>query len=145
MSNEGIEQTAASKRVYKPRKRKPILGLVPRVLIVILMVGVTGAACAGIGAKIAQPMLLDRQYSSQVQAAREARAQTDADNRKLDGQYEYLKSPGGMELTARQQGYVKHGEVSVVIENVPAPPSDNSRSMGIVEQIKSAWAKITGL
>lgn len=118
--------------------------MAPRILGAAAIVGLTVLVCVNLLEKIAQPFVMRGQEQAQLNAAHQQRVATEADNNRLAAQYQYLKSPGGVEWTARKQGYVKHGEVSVVIENMPAAPIAAPKPATWEDRISGAWSKLTG-
>ena len=137
-------QTTSPKRTRRTKKRKTILGPGPRIILILAMLALTGVGSWAIITKIAQPFQMRHQEQIQVNSTRASLQATEASNKQLESEYQYIKSPGGTEFTARQQGYVKHGEVSVVIENIPPPVVAVQRPPSFADRIKGAWAKITG-
>jgi len=66
MSNDAKRQAVAPRR--RSKKRKTILGLAPRIILIVVMLVITGAGSWAIITKIAQPFQMRNQELTQVNA-----------------------------------------------------------------------------
>ena len=96
-----------------------------RVLILVGVAGVVGTSVAG---KIARPFQLcgaegreERRIALELETFRK-------ENGALERKLDYLKTPRGVAKAARQLGYVKRGEIMLVIpeEELGRPASNRS-------------------
>ena len=98
---------------------------VMRVLILVGIAGVVGMALAG---KIVRPFqLCSAEGREERRIAREIETLS-KENAALERQIDYLKTPRGVAEAARKLGYVKPGEIMLVIpEEVPGGQAPNKR------------------
>ena len=95
---------------------------------VLILVGVAGAVGTGVAGKIVRPFQLcsaegreERRIALELQALRK-------ENVALERKIEYVKTPRGVAEAARKLGYVKPGEVMLVIpEEEPGGQAPNQR------------------
>ncbi len=128
----------------KRRKRKPVLGLVPRIaLIAMASVVVVFASCAFV-AKIAQPYSMQLEQHKQMRALNTQLADLNASNDDLDRQIRYIQQPAGIETAARAQGYLKPGEISIVVDTKDMPRAARPEPTGFAGLIQKAWSHWTG-
>lgn len=127
----------------KKRRKKPVLGLMPRFALIVLVVGFAVVACAAIGSKIAQPYQMMHQERAQIATLKSGLDQTDAQNAAMQQQADYLSRPDGEEAAARAQGYVKPGEVSLIIET-PAASMPSPAPGGFADRMHRAWNHLMG-
>lgn len=127
----------------KKRRKKPVLGLMPRFGLIVLVVGFAAVASIAIGTKIAQPYEMMHQERAQVATLKTALDQTDAQNAAMQQQADYLTRPDGEEAAARAQGYVKPGEVSLIIEQ-PSAATPASAPDGFADRMRRAWNHLVG-
>lgn len=127
----------------RKRRKKPVLGLMPRFGLIVLVVGFAGVASVAIGAKIAQPYEMMHQERAQIASLKAGLDQTDSQNDSMQRQADYLSRPDGEVEAARAQGYVKPGEVSLIIEQ-PAASLPPAAPDGFADRMRRAWSHLMG-
>lgn len=111
------------------RRKKPVPGLLPRFALIALVVGFSAVACAAIASKVAEPYEMMHQEKRQIATLNAQLQATDAQNEGMERQAQYLERPDGAEEVARSKGYLKPGEISLIIatpagtQSAPAPDS----------------------
>ena len=110
----------------RPRRRRTKLARSFRVLLA-LAVAACGLVVAGaIIAKGARPYLISHGEAKEI-------AQSEAEKRALKKNIEYVQTPQGKEAEARKLGWVKEGEIAVVLEapqgseGANGQPSDSAK------------------
>ena len=96
-------------------------------------------------AKLSKPYLISHSESKQIEVIEKNINTLDAENESLRKEIKYLKSQRGVEVEARKLGWVKDGEVAVVVEKRsrtekewPAAPQQKE------SRWKSFWGRIAG-
>jgi hypothetical protein len=96
-------------------RRLGLFGIACVVLLVVYM----------ILAKASRPFLISYAESREIAGIKREKDAVEAENRRLRTNREYLKTDQGKEAEARKLGWVKSGEVAVVVgqpEHSPTPP-----------------------
>ncbi|HEY3297984.1 MAG TPA: hypothetical protein VGK34_04945 [Armatimonadota bacterium] len=100
----------------KARRGKPVLDRLCRGLA-FLLAGCGVLACAYLVlAKASRPFMISYGESQEIAMVQKAKAAAEAENKRLKEQKKYLSTPQGKETEARKLGWVKDGEVAIVIE-----------------------------
>jgi hypothetical protein len=120
-----------------------VLGLMPRYGLIVLVLGFAAVACAAIGSKIAQPYEMMHQERTQISSLKAGLDQTNSQNAVMQQRADYLTRPDGEVAAARAQGYVKPGEVSLIIET-PADSMPSSAPGGFADRMRRAWSHLMG-
>ena len=135
--------SSKSKGKRRSRRRKPIPGMVPRILVMCVVIGLLGVAAYATVTKIAQPYALQGDEQTHIRSLSRQLSATESQNKDLERQVVYLNRPDGVEMTARSFGYVKHGEEGVVVETpvslAPAPANTS-----LMTRIRSAFNALMG-
>lgn len=112
------------------RRRRPVRSyprrrfsrIKSRVLKVLRISGLVGAICLClvtvwmIGAKAAKPYLIARRESSEIAQIERQFVVAKAEKKKLKEDLRDTPKPEGMTIEARKLGWVKKGEIAVVVE-----------------------------
>ncbi|HUV05380.1 MAG TPA: septum formation initiator family protein [Armatimonadota bacterium] len=117
----------------RPRRRRTKLARSFRVLLA-LAVAACGLVVAGaIIAKGARPYLISHGEAKEIAQIKQQIAQSEAEKRALKKNIEYVQTPQGKEAEARKLGWVKEGEIAVVLEapqgseGANGQPSDSAK------------------
>jgi hypothetical protein len=103
------------------RKRRPVLKVIVHVLIACVVV----CCVVLVIAKAIKPILLLRAESRQIAELEKQSEKVQAENRSLTEQKNYLQTARGKEQEARKLGWVKPGEVGVIVgQSVESPLLD---------------------
>lgn len=109
----------------KPRKTKKSRSRKTRFARIAVMslaaAGVLFVAGSVIG-KVLEPYVVGYGENREIAQVTEQIRQLEAERRDLKRQIRYVQTPAGMEAEARKLGWVKEGEVAVVVENAKAEP-----------------------
>lgn len=126
----------------KRKKRKVVLGILPRFGLIACAVVVTGFVLFVFAARIAQPYAMQHQQAVQIRAAKTELAESNESNADLQSQIDFLKRPEGVAVQARAQGYLRPGEVSLEI-NAKPPAQHLAQRPGFAGLIQRAWSNWT--
>ncbi len=99
---------APHRRSFLRSKLLPVL----RLVLVVAIVAIIGHA---IVVKVARPFVLYRKEKQETQRLSEKVEQLQEENRLLEERIKYIKSDKGLNSAARRLGYVKPGEVTIVL------------------------------
>jgi len=146
MSSDGNEDDYRGERSrpIRRRRRKRVLGLFPRLALVAFALAFTIIVCSALGSKIVQPYEMSRDQAQRMAALKAQLAQTNSQNAELEHQAAYLRRPDGIAEEARAKGYLKQGEISLVIENPPAVTAAPPPSNGFADRLRRAWDHVVG-
>lgn len=145
--------TRPDRRRKTGRRPRRILGMWARVTLLAAFIGVLGLAIFGIVTKAIRPYREARTQKGQMSVTREQIAALDAQNADLRRRIAYLKTPEGKTTEARKMGFIKDGEIPIVVEGQapPAPPSDFSAPASPVRPrahsgsgARRLWRRLTG-
>lgn len=133
--------TAPARRLKRRKKPSRVLGVLITILGVCVLLLVVWLTLA----KLTKPYLISHGESKQIEEIEKQIAELEADNKKLREEIDYIKSPRGIEIEARKLGWVKEGEVAIVVENKaltvnPVQPRTEKKESGW----SAFWRKITG-
>ncbi len=104
--------------------------------------GILLAVGAVIG-KGAKPYLVGHTENREIAQINRQIAQETARHKSLDKQIGYVQTPAGMESEARKLGWVKEGEVAVVVDDTKKEPiADKASESNFLQRIGKG---ITGL
>ena len=124
MSNQRSGDRASSGVNGKPVKRKRRKPFIPTPFHLVIMVPaavlVTVLICIGFVKSMCAPYLIGAQQAAIIAAKTDELKTLDAQNDQLERQSIYLSRQDGMESAARNLGYLKPGEQSLVIETTPS-------------------------
>lgn len=105
----------ARKRVYREERRRRRRMPLWQKAICLGMAGVCLFAVYGVLRKTIRPMLLCWSERTEVRRLEARQENLKRENRDLNAKRIYLQSPQGAETEARKLGYVRPGEVSIVM------------------------------
>lgn len=112
----------------KPKKtssKKRRSGRTRYTRIVVMTLAVAGVIL-GVGAvvsKAAKPYVVGYTEGREIAEVRQQIADEKARRDDLKQQIRYVRTPAGMEVEARKLGWVKEGEVAVVVDNTKQEPT----------------------
>jgi cell division protein FtsB len=142
--NEDGYRSERSRPDRRKRRKKRVLGLFPRIMMVAFTLAFTIIVCAALGSKIVQPYQMSRDQAQRMAVLNTQLADTNAQNATLERQTAYLQRSDGIEAEARDKGYLKPGEISLVIENPPAVTAAPAPSNGFADRLRHAWDHVIG-
>jgi len=99
----------------RPRRRRSRLARGFRVLLALAVVACGVALVGAIIAKGAKPYLISHGEAKEIGQVKQQIAQAEAESRALKKKIGYLQTPQGKEAEARKLGWVKEGEIAVVL------------------------------
>jgi cell division protein FtsL len=112
------------KIVSSTSRKKTRSQKVVRALAVVLGTCVMLFCAYMVLAKATRPYLISYAESKEITDAKQQIAQAKAEHERLQRDIEYMKTPSGQEEEARKLGWVKQGEISVVVETPVAPTEE---------------------
>jgi cell division protein FtsL len=114
------------KRTASPKKRTSRKTRFTRVALTALAIaGVLFITGAVIG-KAVKPYLVGYGENREIAQITDQIAQEEAQRRDLKRQIRHVQTPAGMEAEARKLGWVKEGEVAVVVEGPAVEPTSET-------------------
>lgn len=116
------------RRTAGPKRRRSRRPHYTRMIVIVL--SITGILL-GVGAVIgkgAKPYLVGHTEGREIEQINRQIAQEEARRIDLNKQIEYLQTPAGMESEARKLGWVKEGEVAVVVDDTKKEPTPERSS-----------------
>jgi len=141
-------------RPVRPRRsrRSRILGLWARLGLLALSCAILLTAAVAIIAKVIRPYQQGRELHAQVEVLKTQLAKKQSENAGYEHKLAYLRTPEGVVTEARKLGYVRHGEIPVVVANSPQSLEDVSvpatakaaAPLGPVERAKNYVRSILG-
>ncbi|MHB1457770.1 MAG: FtsB family cell division protein [Armatimonadota bacterium] len=143
MSDEMSSRRAERRKARLSRKRKTgrskVLRRLTRVLIVLLVVAATWLILA----KITKPYRISYMESKEISDVKKQIVQAEAENKRLKQDIEYIKKPEGKMVEARKLGFVKEGEVAVVVEqpNREQFELDQMKTPPVKDTFLQSWKK----
>lgn len=127
-------------RWSRPRRRAlRIRRLAYASLAVIAGAGILLCVGAAVG-KMAKPYVVGHREGKEIAEIKRQIAEAESENRELKAAIEYLSTPAGVEVEARKLGWVKKGEIAVVVER----PRSEQSTVGPVEDADrvSFWRRV---
>lgn len=129
MSRE-MDEFAAARRARRRRSRwkrpRRILGIWARLAMAAAVIVVAVLLAVSLVAKVIRPY---REASVQIRQLSETRQESDAlvaENALLARRIVYLKTSEGIASEARRMGYLRPGEIPIVVEGAPGQPDANN-------------------
>lgn len=116
MSDEISSRRAERRKARLSRKRKYGRSKVLRKILGVFLVLIIITAAWLIMAKITKPYRISYMESREIADIRNQIKQAELDNKRLKQDIDYIKKPEGKMVEARKLGFVKEGEVAVVVE-----------------------------
>ena len=136
MNKRTSSRKARSTTRYKPKRRSRFAKYI-RVLFTLTTIAGILFCVGAVISKAAKPYLISCGESREIAAVKKEIAEACAENRALKGNIAYLSTPRGKEAEARKLGWVKEGEVALVVEQPQKPGSEGARAEGVSD--KSFW------
>ncbi len=121
MVKSGAHRSQTRGISFRRKRKRFIPSLILRgVMLTVLLVG-TSAICWTALSDISKPYIYGAQQARELTQKNKQLAELDVDNERLTRQCAYLSRPDGIENEARLKGYLKPGELSLII-TAPAAP-----------------------
>lgn len=124
-SGESAEPLGKIGRMRR-RRRSRILGMWARIAMLSAAIGVLLLIAVALVAKAVHPFTEANTMQNQLSATNDQIAEIDAQNAAYQRQLNYLKTPAGQEAEARQLGYLRPGEIAVVLAGTPGDLQETS-------------------
>jgi len=144
MGEEQYNEEFQARKRRKVRKRKPIIGMLPRLALLGIVFLLIIVVCGAIIAKIAQPYAMAAVQGRQISVLSQELASTRLENSQLDTRRKSLGEPEGIEVAARDQGYLRQGEERLVLEPDPTPMPEIQSGYSFLNKWRGAWFSIAG-
>jgi len=136
--------TQSSRKRGRIRKRKPVLGMLPRVVLLGAVLALLIVSCVAVCAKLGQPFAMRTTQARQIAGLSKQLNETRTENTLLDMRRVSLDQPEGIEVAARDQGYLRKGEERLVLETDTTPISNSQNDDSFLNKWHSAWLSIAG-
>ncbi len=141
-----MDTTQTTKRIERrPRRRrsrKPILGPLPRLIILLLVLGLVVSVFVPMGRWWQRRYTMNGVESRQIVSAQSKLTVLQSQNAQLQRERDYLRRADGIEVAARTQGYLRPGELRLVLETPPAPAPPPASSF--TDRVRTTWRRMTG-
>lgn len=108
------------RRSRRPNYRRTIVNVLT-IAAAILVVG-------AVAYKVAKPYRVAHTEGREIEQINRQIAHEEALRKDLNKQIDYLQTPAGMESEARKLGWVKEGEVAVVVDDTKKAPTPEKAS-----------------
>jgi cell division protein FtsB len=139
------------RRAGKRRQPKRIYSLWARLGFLVFVVGLLCAAAVGLIAKAIRPYQELSVQSKQLKVTEKQITDLDKQNANLQRRIDALQTPDGVATQARTMGFVKKGEVPIVMPGttpnrwVEKPlPSRGGEDRSLSARWRGWWKKVTG-
>ena len=119
-SHRASQDFARAPRRRIPRRRPPLRPWMKHSLLVLLIAMMLAISVVAV-IKIVRPYREARQQSQQLARNRAKLAAIRAQNAELRQRIAYLKTDDGQTTEARKLGFVRPGEIPIVVEDTSAP------------------------
>jgi hypothetical protein len=117
-----------------------------------VFIGMLTAAAVALVAKAIRPYQEASVQSTQLAASNGQIQNLDAENASLRRRIAYLQTSEGEMSEARKMGYLRPGEIPIVVEgaatpwsDAPAPPSPSPAQNNFRDRAQQFWRSLTGL
>ncbi|GEM_PF-2714977 len=111
------------RRTAAPKKRRSKQTRYTRIAVTTLAIAGVLFGVGAVISKAAKPYVVGYSESREITEITQQIAEEEARRRELKSEIRYLQTPAGMEAEARKLGWVKEGEISVVVENAKKEPT----------------------
>ena len=130
MKKKPIRAKIKSTLQKKSRQLRPDKNKYVRTALTVFVVCLIVLAAGAVIAKVARPYVICYGESKETTKIRQQIAQAEAEKRTLSNQIKYLTDPKSkdkaLEIEARKLGWVKDGEIALVVEPPSKPQADKS-------------------
>ena len=120
-----LDEFAAARRARRKSSRwkrpRRILGMWARVALLVGVIVVTVFVAVGLVAKATRPYHEAGDQNRQLAEVRSESEALDRENADLARRIAYLKTPDGVASEARKMGYLRPGEIPLMVEGQPGP------------------------
>ncbi len=146
---------SSQKSPRRPKRRPPrrILGLWPRLALLVVVLVVLTVAAVGLVAKIARPYREADRQAGQLEATRRSTEALDRENDRLRRRIASLQTPDGVASEARKIGFLRPGEIPLVIPGAGDTDSPASISPAVppvpvkpslADRARGFWRRLRG-
>lgn len=111
-----VSRRAERRKARMARKRKAPQSKALRLVVAAIIIAVVAAIVWMVVAKATKPYRIGYNESKEISDIRGQISQAKAENKALKADIDYIKRPEGKMVEARKLGFVKEGEVAVVVE-----------------------------
>lgn len=122
----------------KTRRRRPLFARFIRVVLMLAVIASILFCAKAVIVKAARPYLISYGESKESSEIKLQMAEAYAESKVLKKEIPHLLSPEGMEAEARKLGWVKKGEVAIVVEQPKQSQIERSGPAGPSER-ESCW------
>jgi cell division protein FtsL len=112
MKSKRVERRKARIAKKRPTRRTKTIRVIVSSLVIVIILAMAWKVVA----KSIKPYRIGYSESKDIIEIKKQIAEAEAENKALKADIEYLKRPEGKLVEARKLGFVKEGEVAVVIE-----------------------------
>ena len=153
-SSKHRDEQGTAARAKRTRRRRPrrILGLWARLALLTVFIGMLTAVAAALVAKAIRPYREASIQSSLLADSNRQIQNIDAENASLRRRISYLQTSEGEMSEARKMGYLRPGEIPIVVEgaatpwsDAPAQPSPSPAQNDFRDRARNFWRSLTGL
>lgn len=128
-------------RLYRKRKtgRSKLFRKMLGVFIVLVIIAIIGLILS----KATRPYRIGYAESKEIADVKNQISQAEAENKRLKQDIDYIKKPEGKMVEARKLGFVKEGEVAVVVEqpNREQYEMDQMKTPPVKDTFFESWKK----
>ena len=118
--------------------QKSVAAKIGRVAAVLVAGLALLCGCYCVGAKASKPYVISYRESKDIAVIRKQIAEAEAENKSLKSQIGYLKTDRGKIVEARKLGFVRNGEISIVV----GKPEDCEDSADRAPAKRSVWTNV---
>jgi len=126
----------------RKRRRKFVPGVFARYVFIGGTLAVLLTVCCWVGSRLIDPYKMGYEQARAISELNTHLNEVNSMNANLSMRSQALDRPEGIEKAARAAGYLKKGEVRLVLENTPPVTPDRSEDAGLGSKLRSAWLSI---
>ncbi|MHB0998789.1 MAG: FtsB family cell division protein [Armatimonadota bacterium] len=154
MADNIAPSRSARRNAKRSRRRKPGRARLMRLLTAILIIAIVASISWMIIVKITRPYRIAYIESKDITEIKNQITEAERENKALKDDLAYISRPEGKMVEARRLGYVKEGEIAVVLEQpdrkkyemdqMPRPPVKKTLFQSIGSRILQFFGKYEG-
>lgn len=142
MTRRTRRSTSRVKNISKFLRRSPKLRKAARTAVVLAIGAFILLAVGAVIAKAARPYLITYNEAREIEQIKRQIAEAEAENKALREDIAYLQTKRGKEVEARKLGWVKKGEIAVIVEPTDEPADENAE--GKASQVRMPATQVVG-
>ncbi len=112
-----------------------------RVLAAACIIGIIGVAVFLIISKLSRPYMIGYSESKEIIETKQQISNAESENKSMHSDIQYLQTDRGKEAEARRLGWVKPGEIAIVVEQ-PRKIQNPSTQQAAATVHKSFWISV---